>query len=75
MSIPIAASGSSKAIDDNNNDDSGDNSDKGKIAAVLKVLVAELEQKKETKAGVKRSFAEFHRNSADYILIRVFKLK
>ncbi|KAH7379662.1 hypothetical protein BKA64DRAFT_231571 [Cadophora sp. MPI-SDFR-AT-0126] len=40
---------------------------RGKIAAVLKVLVAELEEKEETKAGVKRSFTEFHRDSSDCI--------
>ncbi|KAH9205703.1 hypothetical protein DL95DRAFT_417193 [Leptodontidium sp. 2 PMI_412] len=90
VSIPIAASGSSEAIDDSDNDDDDDDDDggdggvevptilgpirdasvlgaRGKIAAVLKVLVTDLEKKEETKAGVKRSFAEFHRDSANSI--------
>ncbi|KAH6714057.1 hypothetical protein BKA61DRAFT_656589 [Leptodontidium sp. MPI-SDFR-AT-0119] len=40
---------------------------RGKIVAVLKVLATELKEKEEPKSGVKRSFAEFHRDSADSI--------
>ncbi|KAL5325389.1 hypothetical protein ACEPPN_006514 [Leptodophora sp. 'Broadleaf-Isolate-01'] len=40
---------------------------RGKLVAVLKVLTAELKEKEEPKSGVKRSFAEFHRDSADSI--------
>ena len=58
MSIPIAARRSSEAIDDGDNDDGGSNSDsidRGKIVAVLEVLVAELEEKEKNKAEYSNS--------------------